>query len=129
MLREPKYRRNIKQGRPYFASYIKVRNQEIVVFLWTCLSHVFLYFDSPFLSKSGCSVRHRKQAKVIFSEQEDVKSVQLHGQRNVAEDPLQNPRIGEVWSRKDPVLRSNDLCEGFDLSLVDQSWDNLGSSA
>lgn len=86
------------------ASYIKVRNQEVMIFLWACLAHVFLNLLPPLLSQLGCAFGHRKQAKIILGDQEDMESVQLHRERNIAEDPLQKPWVGEVGGRKYPVL-------------------------
>lgn len=113
----------------YLASYIKVRNEEVVVFLRACLAHVFLNLLSPLLSQSGCSFGHRKQAKIILSDQENVKSVQPHRKRNIAEDPLQHPWVGEVRGRKYPVLCPDNLRQGLYLCIVGQGRHNLCSSA
>jgi hypothetical protein len=90
-----------------------------MVFLWASVSHVPFYLPSSLFTKSSRSFGHWEQAKVILGNEEDVESMQPHGERYIAKDPLQSTQVCEVWGWKYPVLRADNLCKGLDLSLVD----------
>ena len=53
--------------------------------------------------------------------------MELHCERNVLEDPLQNLGVGEIGRREDPVLGSNNLRHM--LRLLDKSRYNLRCGA
>jgi hypothetical protein len=89
-----------------------------MVFLWTGLAHVLFHLPAPLLPQSGRPFGHWEQAKVILGDEEDMESVQSHGEWDITEYPLQNTRVGEIRGWENPVLRSDDLREGLDLPLV-----------
>lgn len=62
----------------HLASYIEVRNEEVMVFFRAGLAHVPFYLPPSLLPESGRAFGHRKQAKVILGNQKDVKPVQCH---------------------------------------------------
>lgn len=76
-----------EDGGAYFAAYVKVWDDQVVIFGWCGVAHVFLH-EFPFLLPvTGASIRHWEDAEVVFGEEEDVKSVKEHGEGDPFEDP------------------------------------------
>lgn len=96
---------------PAFTTDVEIGNEKIVVLRGCHFTHVCLDLLPAPRAHSGSGIGHRKQAEVILCCCEDVETMELQGEWNVAKDPNQRSGVLEVGGFKYPVLRADYLME------------------
>lgn len=84
-----------------------------MVLCWCSLVHVPFGPSSLPLTQEGGQLVHRKEKKVALRNQEDMKPMQSHSKREVAQDPLQDAWICQIVGWEYPVFAANNLRQGL----------------
>ena len=97
----------------YLATDIEIGNKKIMVLGWCGLAHVRFGPSSLQLTQEGCQLVHGEEKKVALRNQEDMKPMQPHSKREIAQNPLQDGRICKIVGWEYPVFAADNLGQGF----------------